>query len=219
MHEFKVMELLYRELADYNVISIGSGPLSLQFVKKIAFRIVEEDLDVKVIPTSLKMAEILSSFKVPITSLNEREIDLAIEFVDRIDAKKNFVKLNSTSLIRDKMIGESASKLICICHKNDKVRRLNGKIDFEVSEFCLKRTQASLEKLGDSEIKKNGNRYFKTETGNPVIQVDVHSIYSLKDIEFQAKKFAGVIETGLFLDCCDKAILFDKMGSANTIEF
>ena len=48
---------------------------------------------------------------------------------------------------------------------------------------------------------------FKTETGHYVIDVNVDEIYSLEDLEFQAKDIPGVLETGLFIGYADRVLL------------
>ena len=64
-----------------------------------------------------------------------------------------------------------------------------------------------LEKLGKATLREKKGKPFKTETGHYVIDVKVDEIYSLEDLEFQAKDIPGVLETGLFIGYADRILI------------
>ncbi len=189
------------------VLSFGTGELSEKFIKKIAFRVETEGLEIKIVPTSAHIAGILSEFNIPTTTLNESEIDLAIEFVDLADRHFNFIKRDSLSLVRDKMIAQSAEELIVVTKEKNYVKRLEGIIPFEITSFGWKRTLTQLEKFGDAFLRMHGATPFKTETNNYIIDVYIDEIFSLEEVEAQAKNAPGVIETGLFIGYADRILL------------
>jgi len=97
------------------------------------------------------------------------------------------------------MIAQNAAELIIIAERKNLVARLHGKIPFEIAIFGWKRTVAQLEKLGRANIVLRDGRPAKTESNNYLAEVLVDRIYSLEDLEFQAKEIPGVLETGLFI--------------------
>jgi len=189
------------------VLSFGTGPLSEKFVKKIAFRIETEGLNAKVVPTSAHIAGILSELNIPTTTLNESEIDLAIELVDLVDRHFNFIKRDSISLVRDKMIAQSAEELIVIAREKNYVKELCGEIPFEVTPFGWKLTLTQLEKFGEAVLRATGAVPFRTETNNYIVDVFIDEIFSLDELETNAKNIPGVIETGLFIGYADRVLL------------
>ncbi|MBN1941611.1 MAG: ribose 5-phosphate isomerase A [Candidatus Diapherotrites archaeon] len=189
------------------VLAFGTSHHSEVFLKKIAMRIEEEKMKIKVIPNSHRIASVLHDLKIPTVSLNDVEIDLAFEFVSQVDRDFNFVKKDSMSLVRDKMIAQSAAELIVITEKENFAERINGVIPCEIVPFGYKRTLLQLQKLGEVKLREKGGKEFRTETNNLIADVAVDEIYDLNEIEFQAKEVPGVIETGLFIGYADRIIL------------
>jgi len=194
---------------DY-VVAVGTSLLGKAFMNKLAFAEAEKGVKISVIPTSLETAAIASQLKLPIASLNEREVDVAIEFADAVDENYNFIKRNSSSLVRDKMIAQSAATLIVVAKHGDYVKKLRGRIPFEVATFGYKRTMTQLNLLGSVKLREVNGKPYKTETNHYLVDVEVDELYSLEDLEYQAKEIPGVLETGLFLGYADKIVLHNK---------
>lgn len=200
--------LLAKFMRDDINIAVGTGEHAENFLKKIALKAAENDFNIRVVPTSLKLATICADLKIPIISINDREIDVAIEFASMVDTQFNYVKRDTTSLIRDKMIAQSAAELIVVCREKQYVKRIHGTIPFEVDCFGAERTLLQLDEYGQAKfrLKPNGERV-STESGNYIIDVHFDQIYSLDDLEYDTKNIPGVIETGLFLGYADRIVL------------
>lgn len=205
-------ELLHEYLEPNSTISIGTGTLSYSFIKQLAYKLLEERLKVQVIPSGVDQALLLHDLKIPLTSLNDHEVDVAIMFADRCTKGKDFVKTNSDCLIIDKMIAQSANQLIVLSHLDNFVPKLNGWIPFEISHFGYQRTLASLMNLGSVKLREKNNLPVKTLDGNLLVDVQISSDYSLQDIDWISKHTSGVLENGLFQDLATEAIVFhDKV--------
>jgi len=207
LKEETIEALIAKYVSNNMVLSFGTGSESVQFVKKLALRIEEENLNAKIVPTNNKIAEIVNELGLKTASINDEEIDLAIEFVDMVDPGFNFIERESGSFVRDKMIAQSAAELIVITEEKNYGMPLSGWIPFEICAFGWKRTLLQLEKLGKAKLREKDGRPFKTETGHYVIDAKVDEIYSLEDLEFQAKDTPGVLETGLFIGYADRVLL------------
>ncbi len=192
------------------VVAVGTSLLGKAFLNKLAFAEAEKGVKISIVPTSLETAAIASQLKLRIASLNDVEIDVAIEFVDAVDENYNFIKRNSSSLVRDKMIAQSAATLIVVSKHENYVKKLKGTVPFEIATFGYKRTLNQLNLFGNARLRELKNRPYKTETNHYLVDVDVDEIYSPEDLEYQAKEIPGVLETGLFLGYADKIILHNK---------
>ena len=199
--------LLSKYISNNMVLSFGTGEESIKLVKKLALKIEEESLDISVVATNKQVAETLADMKIKTVSINDREIDLAIEFADLVDEEFNFIERDSGSFVRDKMIVQSAAELIVITDEKNYGKKLSGWIPFETCVFGWKRTLLQLEKLGKAKLRETNGKPYKTETNHYIIDVKVDEIYSPEDLEFQAKEIPGVLETGLFLGYADRILL------------
>jgi ribose 5-phosphate isomerase A len=209
LHDGTIEAFLAKYVSNNMVLSFGTGKESTKFVKKLALKIEGESLDVSVVPTNNKIAEILGDLGIKTVSLNDKEIDLAVEFVDLVDKDFNFIEQESASFVRDKMIAQGAAELVVITEKGNYGQNLFGNLPFEVCVFGWKRTLLQLEKLGEAGLRERNGKPFRTETGHYVIDVKVDEVYSLEDLEFQAKDIPGVLETGLFIGYADRVLLHD----------
>jgi len=62
--------------------------------------------------------------------------------------------------------------------------------------------------LGEAKHVLNGEEPKLSETGNQFISVKIDEVYDLEDIEYQAKRIPGVLETSLFVGFADRALLY-----------
>ncbi|MDO8428415.1 MAG: ribose-5-phosphate isomerase A [Candidatus Diapherotrites archaeon] len=199
--------LIQKYVKNHSVVSLGTSEHALKFLKKLAFKIEEENLDIELVPTSAKMAVIASSFGLPLVSVNEKEIDFALEFASLADYNFDFVKHETHSLIRDKMIAQSAEKLFVVCEKKHFVKQVYGKVPFEISTFGWKRTLVQLDAFGKASLRKKNGQAEKTESGNFLIDVNLDFSHSLHEIDVVSKNIPGVIETGIFPGYADYLVL------------
>ncbi|MDD5148033.1 MAG: ribose 5-phosphate isomerase A [Candidatus ainarchaeum sp.] len=207
LKEETIEALALRYIKQGQVLAFGTSEHSETLLKKIALHMEEKNLKISVVPTSHKIAGLLADFKIPAVSLNDREIDVAFEFSSQVDKDFNFVKADSASLVRDKMIAQSAEELIVISDKKDFVEKISGTIPCEIAHFGWKRTLIQLEKLGEVKLRTANGQEFRTESNHLLADVKVDDIYDLYEIEYQAKEVPGVIETGLFIGYADRIIL------------
>ncbi|MFA4907083.1 MAG: ribose-5-phosphate isomerase A [archaeon] len=205
--EEKIDAFLEKYVKANQAIGIGTSELGEKFARRLGIRIESENLKVRVVPTSAAMAMVLHEMRVPTIELGEKELDLAFEFVSMADEQFNFIKRETTSLIRDKIIAKSALELIIITEENNYGKTLYGSIPFELSHFGWKHTLLELEKLGRTKLREKNGKPALTESGHLLADVQVDSVYSPDDIEIQGHAIPGVIETGLFVGYADRIVL------------
>jgi len=207
--EERLEEFAAKYLKKGDIAAVGSDSLGERMLRKIALKSHEHALGVQVVPTSTHIASLCHSLHLPLANINDHEIDLAFESARVIDKFFNFVKQDTHSLVRDKMIAQSAGELIVIAEGGMLSESISGEIPFEISQFGWKRTVMQLQKLGNARVRLAGKTYAKTEMGHYIADVEFDSIFSPEDLEFQAKSIAGVLETGLFIGYADRVILHD----------
>ncbi|MFH0714736.1 MAG: ribose 5-phosphate isomerase A [Candidatus Diapherotrites archaeon] len=210
LSESNVEEFVSRYVSNGNVIAIGSGTHSESFLKKLAFLVQEKEWKVKVVPCSASLGILCADFHLPMTSLNDSEVDVGFEFADLVDEMYNYVKRDSTSLIRDKMIAQSADELIIIAEKKNWVPQLKGVTPVEISAFGWKRTITQLQNFGKAKLREMKGSPFKTESGHFLADVEMDEVFVPEELDGELKKIPGVIETGFFIGYADRVILHNK---------
>ena len=202
-----IQALLEKYIKNNSVVSFGTGPTNEAFLKKLGLYITNNSLDIKVVPTAHSMALLCNQLKIKTVSLDDVEIDLAFDFVDQVDEDFNYISNETTSLIRDKMIAEDAGELVVVCEEKDFVNKLTGVIRVEASTFAVKKTIFQLMNLGDAKLVVSFDKPKMSETGNYFIDLKMDEVYSLDDLEYEAKKIPGILETSLFIGYADRVIL------------
>lgn len=202
-----VQELLEKHVKDNYTISFGTGPLNKVFLKKLAIYVEENNLNIKVVPTSHDLAQLCASLKMKTISLDDAEVDLAFDFVDQVNRDFDYISNETTSLIRDKIIAIEASELMVVCNEENFVQKLSGTFALEASPFAIKKTLIHAMNLGEAKLRESNGQIVKSETGHYFIDVKFDEIYSVNDLEYQAKNIPGVLETSLFIGYADRVLL------------
>lgn len=190
------------------LIALGTSASSEAFLKKLALKAELENKTFRIVPTCFHLAAVASSLRIDIAKPDEN-IDLAIEFASVADKNFNFIKSETHSLVRDKIIAKMAEELLVIVDKKNYVNRINGIVPFEISKFAFNLTVAELESFGEAELRMRKGKPFTTESGHFIVDVKLSEIHSLEDVDLQARMIPGVLETGLFLGYADKLLLFN----------
>jgi ribose 5-phosphate isomerase A len=197
-------------LKDGMIFAVGTSSHAEKFLKKIAMALEESNKKILIMPSSTNTVIIAKSLGFELASINKNEVDVAVEFASQCDKEFNFIKKNSTSLVRDKMIAQSAEMLFIVCEEKNYVKQLSDSVAVEIAAFGWERTVNQLDQLGKAEIKKIGKEFIKSETGNYLVEVKIDSMHDLNDIEIEAKQIPGVLETGIFLGYADKLVLLNE---------
>jgi ribose 5-phosphate isomerase A len=204
----RVEALLEKYVKQNSVVSFGTGPTNEAFLKKLAIYVESSGLRIKVVPTSHAMGLTCAELRIPTVSLNDVEVDLAFDYIDQVDNDFNYISNETTSLIRDKMIAQDTAEMIVVAKEENFVPRLNCKMNIEASTFAVNKTMAQLMNLGEPTLKLAKGKPIMSETGHYFIELKFDEIYSLEDLDYEAKRIPGVLETSLFIGYADRVVLY-----------
>ena len=207
LNEDQVDAFVTRYVKDGQVLAVGTNQLGDLFLKKVGLWIEQNRWDISLIPTSASQIQTANEFHLPLTTLNESEVDLAVEFATQGDHDFNFLKRYSNSLVRDKMIAQSAGELVVVIPERDYVEKLSGIVPFEISAFGWKRTLLLLEQIGKVNHTQYQKEPPKTESGHDLVEAEIDTQLLLEEIDAQARLIPGVLETGIFIGSADRLLL------------
>ena len=95
------------EVKDGQILGLGTGSTTHYFIEKVGMRVKEEEIEVMGIPTSYQSALLAQQWNIPITSLDEYSIDLAVDGADEIDPNLNLIKGGGAAHTLEKIVDQS----------------------------------------------------------------------------------------------------------------
>ncbi|MFH0906016.1 MAG: ribose-5-phosphate isomerase A [archaeon] len=206
-----IVEKFNKLVANKNIVSIGSSNYDKEIISEFTNILKLENKQVFFVPTTASQAKQLHEKGEEIISLSEKEIDIALEFASQVDSDNNFVKTETKSFIRDKMIGQSALNLVIVVDKTGVVDKITRDLYLEISTFAWQRTIINLQSYGNSRIVLDlNNNFVKTEIGHYLARVTLDEHISLEDFEYSIRNIPGVLETGVFLGLADTIFVIDS---------
>lgn len=196
-------------IQDGMTIGLGSGSTVYWLLKKLG-ELVEQGLTIKGIPTSLGTEDWAKEFNIPLTDFSQVQcLDIAIDGADEIDLNFNLIKGGGGALLREKLVGANAKKLIIIADETKMVTTL-GKfpLPVEVVPFGWEVTAKRIAQLGTiPHLRKKEEKVFVTNNGNYILDCQFQSIPNPLVLHNQLKLLLGVVETGLFIGMTDTVII------------
>jgi len=212
MDILQIVNEFFKIIKDNDIISIGSFDDDLLFIEELVNLLDSYNKKVLFIPTNVKQAKKIHDLSKETISLNDKEIDVAIEFVDQFDQQYyNFIKSKTNSFIRDKMICQSALNLVIVVNDYNVKDSIDSDIYVEISTFAWERTILNLQSFGLARIVMDldGNNV-KTEIGHYIARITLDKNISLEDFEYTVRNIPGVLETGLFIGLADTMFIISK---------
>lgn len=202
---------------DY-VLGLGTGSTTHYFIEKVGKRIEEEGIHVLGIPTSYQSFLLAKKWKIPMTTLEENKIDLAVDGADEIDLELNLIKGGGAAHTLEKIVDYSAKEFIVIADESKYVDKI-GRFPVPV-EVIPQASRTVIDTLNDmgANCKIRMGMYKDgpviTDNGNFIVDAKFTVIESPPHLEIDINTIPGVVENGIFTQMVDKAIL----GTSNGIK-
>lgn len=206
----KIVEKFETFVKEGAIVAIGTSENDAAFVDELVKILLSKNKKVVFVATTAKQATQLYNLGQQIVSLSEREIDVAVEFSNQVDTYNNFIKKDTRSFIRDKMIAQSALNLVVVSKYQDVVEIIDKDVYVEISSFAWERTILNLQSFGFARVVKDtDDNFIKTETGHFLARITLDRNISLDDFEYSVKNIPGVLETGVFIGLADIFFIID----------
>ena len=205
-----------KEIKDGQIIGLGTGSTTHYFIEKIGMRIKEEKISIMGVPTSYHSFMLAKEWKIPVTTLEEHNIDIAVDGADEIDPELNLIKGGGGAHTLEKIVDYSADKLIIIADDSKVVDKLGTfPVPLEIIPQSNKLVFDSLKDMGaDPELRlatgKDGPVI--SDSGNFIIDANFYEIDNPIQLEKDLNSIPGVVENGIFSQMVDKVILGTSKG-------
>lgn len=200
-------------------LGLGTGSTMAHFIELLGTALQEGALtDVVGVPTSLRTAEQARGLGIPLAALHELQpLDLAVDGADEVDPELQLVKGLGGALLREKMIVQAASRFVVIADVSKIVERLGSRapLPVEVVPFSWEAHLAPMRELGCEPVRRvdAAGAPVVTDNENFILDLDFpDGIADPRGLDAALGSRAGVVETGLFLDVADEAVLAGEDG-------
>lgn len=184
------------------VIGAGSGSTSYLALLELAQRNQEENLGLRMIPTSYEIQLICAQMNIPTTSLLEARPDWYYDGADEVDPRGNLIKGRGGAMLREKLVLSASSQSYILVDKSKLVAQLGKKfaIPVEILPESIHLVSAGLSQLGavDTELRMAVHKDGPVITENANLILDVRFEKIEDGLEQAIKHIIGVVESGLF---------------------
>ena len=202
---------------DGMVLGLGTGSTTHYFIEKVGMRIKDEGIKVMGIPTSFQSLLKAKQSGIPITTLEEHDIDLSVDGADEVDYDFNLIKGGGAANTKEKIVDYAADKFIVIVDESKVVDSLGEfPVPVEVLPDASRMVIKELEDMGatcEIRMAQRKDGPVITDNGNFVIDAKFAKIESPAHLEIDLNMIPGVVENGIFSQMVDKVIIGTPEGS------
>lgn len=205
-------EAAARLIEDGMVLGLGSGSTAAYVVRTLGLRIQDGLRIVGAVPTSNATERLARELSIPLTTLDAYpELDLAIDGADEIDRRLCLIKGGGGALLREKIVASAARRFVVVGDVTKQVPLLGAHfpLPVEIVPFALPLVRKRLEALEVIvQLRLKGDQVYLTDNGNMILDCSFPGgIQEPGELQTQLKRIVGVVETGLFLDMAERAII------------
>lgn len=196
---------------DGNVVGLGTGSTTAFTITELGRRIKEEGISIYGIPTSFQAKLLAVESNIPITTLDEHDIDISIDGADEVDPTLCLLKGRGGALLQEKIIDYNANRFVVVCEERKLVERLgkNFPVTIEVFPLAYRKVFESLTSFGKPILRDGGKKDgpVMTDNGNFIIDLFT-SVENPKSMERELNDIPGIFENGIFTSKCE--VIFMK---------
>jgi ribose 5-phosphate isomerase A len=205
------------ELKDGQIVGLGTGSTTHYFIEELGLKIKEEEKqDIMGIPTSYQSFLLAKKWNIPITTLDEHNVDIAIDGADEIDADLNLIKGGGAAHTLEKIVDYWAKEFIVIADDSKLVNALGAfPVPLEIIPQSVAPVFSAIKDMGANpklRMAKHKDGPVISDNGNFIVDAQFSKIESPVHLEKDLNSIPGVIENGIFSQMTDKAIIGDIGG-------
>ncbi|MFB6073123.1 MAG: ribose-5-phosphate isomerase RpiA [Halobacterium sp.] len=189
------------EVADGMVVGLGTGSTAAHAIRALG----ERDVDVAGVPTSFQSRQLAIEAGIPVTSLEEASVDVAIDGADQV-AGGDLVKGGGAAHAREKYVDANADRFVVVADPSKEADVLEHPVPVEVLPDAHSVVADRVRELdGDPSLRaadrKDGP--VVTDNGNLVLDCEFGRIEDPEGLAAALSAVPGVVEHGLFVGLAD----------------
>lgn len=205
-------------------VGIGSGSTVRHLIVALGRRVRTQGLRLVGIPTSTETEALALTQGITLAEPDETPLDLAIDGADEVErGTLRLIKGLGGALLREKIVAQAARRFVIIADASKVVETLgdHAPLPVEVARFGHAATAHRIAALGGRPVlrRAQGEATFITDGGNVIY--DCPGFAPIRDpftLARDLRAIAGVVETGLFADHVERALIGTGDGAVTVLE-
>lgn len=204
-------------IEDGMVVGLGTGSTAALFVEELGQR-VRDGLQIVGIPTSKATEAQALSLGISLVSFETHPvIDLTVDGADEVErGTLNLIKGLGGALLREKIVAASSRRMVVVADDRKIVDHLGEHVllPVEVVPFGWESTAHRLGQMGARVEPRHGRdgKLFITDGGNLTLDCSFGVVTDPAALEERLKLITGVVDSGLFINRADEAIIAGRDG-------
>ena len=193
------------QVEDGTVVGLGSGSTAAHAVRALG-REVDAGLDIRGVPTSFQAREIAIEVGIPLVTLEEADVELAIDGADQF-ADSDLLKGGGGAHAREKIVDAAADRLLVVADPTKEVDVLDDPVPVEVLPDARSTVADAVRRLGGQPELRQADRKsgpVVSDNGNLVLDCDFGAMPDPAGLAADLSALPGVVEHGLFVDFGDE---------------
>ena len=189
------------DVEDGMVVGLGTGSTAAHAIRAIG----ERGLDVEGVPTSYQSRQLAIDAGIPLTTLEEGSVDLAIDGADQI-ASTDLVKGGGAAHAREKYVDASADRFVVVADPSKETETLDFPVPVEVLPDAQPVVAERVRGLGGEPELRAAERKdgpVVTDNGNLVLDCEFGPLDEPGAMAAALSELPGVVEHGLFVGLAD----------------
>ncbi len=201
---------------DGMVVGLGTGSTAKFFIAALASGLRAGRLhNVRCVPTSSASERLARESGLAIAGFSQvTKIDVTVDGADEIAPGLELIKGMGGALLREKIVAQNSNRLIIIADNSKVVSKLGEKspLPVEVTPFGYEAHERFLRDLGSTpRLRRHPDgAVFVTDNGNYIFDCRFPGIDDPAGLDKQLRLRAGIVESGLFLNMAEMAIVADE---------
>ena len=204
-------------------VGIGSGTTVFWLIQELGRR-VKQGLQITAVPTSLQTSELVEEAGIRVSDLNEVDVlTLTIDGADEIDPLGNLIKGGGGALLQEKIVASASEELIIIADNSKLVSQLGRfPLPVEVIPFGYRQVLQRIMHSGmckKATLRKKHGEVFISDHSHYILDCDYEKIEDAFALNRALHLIPGVVETGLFINMANKAVIGFDDGTIKVINY
>ncbi len=196
---------------DGDIVGLGTGSTTHFFIEKLGKRIKEEAMEIMGIPTSYQSFLLAKDAGISITTLEEYDIDIAVDGADEVDSNLNLIKGGGAAHTMEKIVDEAAERFVVIVDESKMVHKLGiFPVPLEVIPEARRTVSLYVEQFNGIpalRMAKMKDGPVITDNRNFIVDVQFKSIEDPLYLERELNAIPGVVENGIFAGIVDEVLV------------
>jgi ribose 5-phosphate isomerase A len=196
------------EVRDGTVVGLGTGSTAAHAIRALGER-VDAGLDVVGVPTSYQSADLAREAGLPLTTLDDAAVDLAIDGADQV-AGADAIKGGGGSHAKEKVVDASADRLLYVIDPTKESDVLDEPIPVEVLPMARAPVSEAVSDLGGEPVLRSATEKsgpVVTDNGNLLLDCAFGEVEEPEALADSLAAIPGIVEHGLFCGLADAVIV------------